>query len=254
MVLTKVPVLLNDGMGLNMSSKKRAHYVGRAVAAILLLYLSTAVIHPSAVAAGMFQKPPQGRVKKAVGGAAAKKSDETRATSAKQGKPTDAPRISLGEITGSPGASLTIPLYYTPSAAQPLRSLVVDVDFVSNHLEFQKAAPGVLPKGSEADVSATISAGNPDGNGIIRSKVQISVSLKNKNPKKGLSQGLLAFLLFQVAIDAKPFTIKLTPTVVSAEDLHTPSQKLTTISTSPGVVAVEIPDVVPKATCFFFSH
>src|SRR5450759_5415068 len=93
-----------------------------------------------------------------------------------------------------------------------------------------------------------------DRKGITRSKVRISVSLKNKNSQKGLPRGLLAFLLFQVAMDAKPFAIKLTPTVVSAEDLHTPSRKVTTIITSPGMVAVEIPNVVPKATCFFFSH
>jgi hypothetical protein len=251
---TKARVRSSDGIGQKMPFIKILHNRECAVTVMLLISLSIAVIQASLVAAPLQQKAPNGEKQKRTEGAAAKRSDEKSETSGKEDEPASAPRISLGEIVGSPGASLTIPFYYTPSANQPLRSFVVDIEFVSNHLEFQKAAAGVAPKGGEPDIGATITRGDPDEKGITRSKVRISVSLKNKNSQKGLPQGLLAFLLFQVTMDAKPFAIKLSPTVVSAEDLHTPPRKVTTISTSPGMVAVEIPNVVPKATCFFFSH
>ena len=40
----------------------------------------------------------------------------------------------------------------------------------------------------------------------------------------------------------------------SAEDLHTPPKNVAKIETVPGTVVVEIPDLMPEATCFFFSH
>ncbi len=247
-----------EGVDRKMFVIKSLHGSKCPVAAMLLMSLSISMSQPSLVAAPLQQKASEAKKQKGPEGAAAQKSAEKSEAYGKEagteGAPEGAPRISLGEIVGSPGASLTIPLYYTPSANEPLRSFAVDIGFVSNHLEFQKAAPGVAPEGVETDVGATITDGVPDGKGITRSKVRISVSLKNKNPQKGLPQGLLVFLLFQVAMDAKPFAIKLTPTTVSAEDLHTPPRKVAKISTSPGMVVVEIPDVVPKATCFFFSH
>ena len=59
--------------------------------------------------------------------------------------------------------------------------------------------------------------------------------------------------------DAKPFAIKLTPTVVSAEDLSTPAKKVASVGTEPGLVTVEALDAVydrlaPQVACFFFSH
>lgn len=237
-----------------MSLRKTLHNNSCALAATLAISLLTAVIQPLRGAAPLQQKSPDGIKQKAAQEPAAKSSGAKSDASGKEGEQAGSPRISLGEIVGSPGASLTIPLYYTPSANQPLRSFSLDIEFVSNHLEFQKAAEGILPSGVETDTAATLTRGDPDEKGITRSKVRVSVSLKNRNSQKGLPQGLLAFLLFQVTMDAKPFAIKLTPTVVSAEDLHVPPRKVTTISTAPGMVAVEFPNVVPKATCFFFSH
>lgn len=174
---------------------------------------------------------------------------------AKEEESGPVPRVSLSEITGSPGASLMVPLYYAPDPQQPARSLTVDIEYVSNHLKFQKASRGVLPEDMGADISANVTDGAPDPkSGTVRSKLRVSVSLTDKNPPKGLPDGLLAFLLFQVTMDAKPFTIKLNPTVVSAEDLHTPPRKIAKIGTVPGTVIVEIPDMLPEATCFFFSH
>ena len=224
-----------------------------ALSAILAATCSLSVIQFSQAA--LLQQPskPDAKTKKG-DGAAAKKSEDANEDSTKENKPEGTPRISLSEITGSPGASLMIPLYYTPSAAEPLRSITVDIDFVSNHLKFQKASLGVIPEGVGANVEATVTDGAPDAKGTVHSKVRVTISLTDKNPQKGIPEGLMAFLLYQVTMDAKPFTIKLTPALVSAEDLHTPPRKIAKISTVPGTVVVEVPDMLPEATCFFFSH
>jgi hypothetical protein len=223
------------------------------VPAILLICLLSAVVH-SALAAPLQQKPSAAQKPKSSEETAAKKSDEKNESSGKEAGSDGGPRISLGEITGSPGASLMIPLYYTSSASDPLRSLAVDIEYVGNHLKFQKAAGGVTFEEGKANLSANVTDGVPDAKGTVRSKLRVAVSLTEKNPQTGIPEGLLAFLLFQVTMDAKPFTIKLTPTLASAEDLHTPPRKVSKITTVPGTVVVEIPDVMPMATCFFFSH
>src|SRR3970282_198305 len=53
------------------------------------------------------------------------------------------PRVALAELSGTPGAILMVPLYFTPDLKTPLRSFVVDIEFVSNNLKFQKASRGV---------------------------------------------------------------------------------------------------------------
>ena len=165
------------------------------------------------------------------------------------------PRVSLSEITGGPGASLMVPIYYTPDPKQPLRSLAVDIDYVGTHLKFQKASRGVMPDDLGVDINANVNDNPPDPKtGISRSKLHISIALTDKNPQKGLPEGLLTFLMFQITMDAKPFTIKLNPTVTAAEDLRTPPRKIAKVNTVPGIVTVEIPDLLPEATCFFFSH
>jgi hypothetical protein len=162
------------------------------------------------------------------------------------------PRIAVGEISGTPGASLMVPLYYTPDPKVPLRSVAVEIEFVSNNLEFQKVAKGLAADSSGAEVTGTVTKGTPDDKGVTRSKLLVTTKLADANSQKGLDEGLLAYLLFQISLQAKPFAIKLNPTVVAAEDLR--AQKVAKVAADPGVVAVEALDVMPEATCFFFTH
>jgi hypothetical protein len=187
-------------------------------------------------------------------GAPLQKNAADKAEASKESATEAVPRVSLDEIMGSPGASLMIPFYYTPDPKEPLRALSADVEFVSNHLKFQKSSRGVIPDDVSAEITTNVTDGKPDDKGVVKSKLHVTVSLTDKNPKKGLPEGLLAFLLFQVTMDAKPFTIKLTPTLVSGEDINNPPRKIAKITGVPGTVVVEIPDILPEATCFFFSH
>ncbi|OFW39730.1 MAG: hypothetical protein A3J28_11340 [Acidobacteria bacterium RIFCSPLOWO2_12_FULL_60_22] len=164
------------------------------------------------------------------------------------------PRVAVGEINGTPGASLMIPLYFTPDPQNPLRSLTVEVDYVSNNLKFQKASRGLVTEQAGADVSTTLTDGKPDAKNVTRSKLRISVALMEKDPKQGIPDGLLAYLLFQISMDAKPFAIKLNTAVLAAENIKNPPQKVAKVNTVPGLVVIETPDMMPEATCFFFTH
>jgi hypothetical protein len=171
---------------------------------------------------------------------------------AAQASSGEVPRVSLTEINGTPGASLMIPFYFTPDPNKPLRSVTVDIDYVSNNLKFQKASKGVAADQAGAEITTNLTDGTPDDKGITRSTLRVTASLGQGSATQGLPDGLLAYLLFQISLDAKPFAIKLNTTVVSAEDLK--NQKLAKMAAEPGLVVVEVLDVMPEATCFFFSH
>ena len=170
-----------------------------------------------------------------------------------------APRVSLAEIKTTPGASLMMPLSLTPDPKNPLRSLTVEIGFVSKSLVFQKTSRGLAAELANADIQANLIEGPPDDKGLKRATLRITASLPEPAPKEGLPDGLLAYLLFQVSEDAQPLTIKLTPAVVSANDLSTPPKKVSNVGADAGVVVIESLDAVyqrlaPELACFFFSH
>jgi hypothetical protein len=160
------------------------------------------------------------------------------------------PRVALSELTGTPGASLMMPFYFTPDPNNSLRSLEVDIEFVSNNLKFQKASPGLAAEQVNATVESSVIDGQPDENGRVYSKLHIKASVPNQAAGEGLPDGLLAYLLFQISLEAKPFRIRLTPSVTATEPVLSAQQ----IATEEGFVNVEALDVMPEATCFFFSH
>lgn len=164
------------------------------------------------------------------------------------------PRVAVGEINGNPGSNLMVPLYFTPDPKRPLRSLTVELDYVSNSLKFQSAATGTAVEQAGAIMKATLTDGMPDQNKVTRSKLRIEVQIPEGQAGKSIPDGLLSFLMFRVANEAKAFAIRLSTNVVSAQTAQTPSQTVADAGALPGLVVVEIGDMLPEATCFFFSH
>jgi hypothetical protein len=158
---------------------------------------------------------------------------------------TAVPRVALSELTGTPGASLMMPFYFTPDPNNALRSLEVDIEFISNNLKFQKASPGLAAEQVNAEVQASVTDGGTDAEGRAHSTLHIKATTTESLP-----DGLLAYLLFQISLEAKPFRIRLTPSVTATE----PTLSAQQVATEEGFVNVEALDVMPEATCFFFSH
>jgi hypothetical protein len=169
----------------------------------------------------------------------------------KEEPPPPPPRVAVGEITGTPGSSLMLPLYYTPDPEMPVKDISVDVEFVSNTLKFEKLSPGVAAEETGATVKGSVVEGKPDEKGISRSKLTITASLPADKAAAGLPDGLLAYLLFQVALEAKPFAIRMVTKVNSASD---PQAKPVKVNAQNGLVTLELMDMMPEATCFFFTH
>lgn len=129
----------------------------------------------------------------------------------------------------------------------------MDIDYVSVHLKFQKAALGLIPDNIKVEITSKVTDHPPDDKGTVRSRVHVTASVDQKSPQ-GLPAGLLVYLLFDVTLDAKPFKITLNPAIVSAEALKDPAKKPVKIDVVAGTVVVVVPDTLPETTCFFFSH
>src|SRR5262249_4744290 len=129
-----------------------------------------------------------------------------------------------------------------------------EIEFVSNSLKFNSAEPGDLLGGAGAKMEAKLSEGKPDDKGVARSKLRVSVTMTDKQPKQGLPEGLAAYLLFDLSTTAKPVAIKMATSVVDAEDLQDPPRKFTKLTAKSGTVVVELADTNPEANCFFFTH
>ena len=164
------------------------------------------------------------------------------------------PRVAVGEIGGNPGSNLMVPLYFTPDPNRPLRSLTVELDYVSNSLKFQNAAAGTAVQRSGATIKTTLTDGTPDQNDVMRSTLRIDVEIPEGEAGKSIPDGLLSFLMFRVSDEARSFAIRLNTSVVSAQTAQNPSQSVADVGTLPGMVVVEQGDMLPEQTCFFFSH
>ena len=171
-----------------------------------------------------------------------------------QAQAASVPRVAIGEINGTPGSNLMVPLYFTPDPNKPVRSITIEIEYVSNSLKFQRAAAGLAVEQVGADISSTLTDGTPDARNVTRSKLRIAVVVPQREPARGIPDGLLSFLMFRVSPDARPFAIRLNTSVVAAETMQNPPQRLANVSTLPGLVVVELGDMLPEATCFFFTH
>ena len=168
--------------------------------------------------------------------------------------PRTIPRIVLGAQTATPGVNVVIALYYTPAQGVELRSLVVEVEWVSKHLQFVRSQRGIAAEMIGANVDTKVTGTRTDSESLERTTLRIDASVVEENPKRGLPEGLLAYLTFRVSSDAQPFAIELRPTLVSALDISSPARKIAEAEMENGKVSVELPGLPPYVTCFFFTH
>ncbi len=164
------------------------------------------------------------------------------------------PRITFGEQSGTPGGNVVVPLFYTPARGLELRSVTVEVEWVSKNLRFARLDRGIAAEMIGANVTAKVTGTSKDAKAIEHSTLRIDVSEVDENPKKGLPEGLLAYLTFQISPDAQPFSIELRAKQVSATEIGTGAKKIAKVKLENGKVNVESPGLPAYVTCFFFSH
>jgi len=163
-------------------------------------------------------------------------------------------RIALGAQTATSGVNVVIPLYYTPAEGEELRSITVEVEWVSKHLQFVRYQRGIASEMIGANVDAKVTGTHTDARSIEYSTLRIDVSVAEEDPKRGLPEGLLAYLTFRISPEAQPFTIELRPVLISALDISAPANNIETVEMQNGKVSIELPGLPPYVTCFFFTH
>ncbi len=93
------------------------------------------------------------------------------------------PRIVLGTQTATPGVNVVIALYYTPAQGVELRSLVVEVEWVSKHLQFVRSQRGIAAEMIGADIDSKVTGTRTDSESLERSTLRINASVVEENPK-----------------------------------------------------------------------
>jgi hypothetical protein len=160
------------------------------------------------------------------------------------------PSFIIGTVSGEPGTPAEIPLYFTPNGGKAIQSAHMEVEFVSNSVKFTKADKGTASAVQDFDLKVDSKELPPDAKNIRRTTLSIDVEVKDPGPKKGLPEGLLSFLDFDVPTNAKPFSIELKPLNVSAEDAAKAPVK---VHAEAGKIIIALPDQ-PLPGCFFFTH
>lgn len=158
--------------------------------------------------------------------------------------------VVVGTVASEVGTTVAIPVYFEPGKNSGVRSLHMEIDFVSNSIKFAKAEKGIASKGLNFEINVAANELPPDDKKISHTRLKVDVSVTDADASKSLPSGLVAFLNFNIPENAKPFSISLTPLTVSGEDA---AKKPVEVAAEAGKVIVSIPDA-PLAGCFFFSH
>jgi hypothetical protein len=205
-----------------------ASYRGAAAAGALVVFIGAAAAFGRA-AALPFQDPapPQ--------------------TTPAAGQTAESTTLTIGEQTGVPGAPVVVPLTLAaPDAVKP-GTIEIRVTFPKATLTFTKVEPSGLALGASATIETTVGKG-PDA----ASSTLVATIATPADPaeRKALAPGLLAYIGFTIAKDAKPGTVplKLTTTVRTADAEAKPVAPVSAVN---GKVTVTAPPVI---SCFFYMH
>jgi hypothetical protein len=156
----------------------------------------------------------------------------------------------VGTLASDRGTTAAIPLYYQAGKDTRLRSLRLELDFVSNSVKFDKAEKGIVAGAQAFDLTVEAKELPPDDKNLTHTRLTVNVALPGVDSQKPLPEGLWAFLNFRIPPDAKPFSIALNPISVSAQDM---AKKPVEVAVEAGKIIVSVPDA-PLPGCFFFSH
>lgn len=166
------------------------------------------------------------------------------------GQDKKAGSLIIGTVAADRGTTASIPIYYEPGKGTHLRSVHLELDFVSNTVKFAKAQKGIAGQGHNFDLAVQAKDQAPDARKIVHTRLTVDVSVPESSSGELLPRGPLAFLNFTVPSQAKPFAISLKPISVSARDA---SSKPVQIAAEAGKIIVSVPEA-PLANCFFFTH
>ena len=156
----------------------------------------------------------------------------------------------LGTVAGDPGSSIAVPIYFKPSGDPSLRSLRVELEFVSNSVKFAKAEKAPASEERDLDLAVQVEELPRNEKNVQRTRLIVDVSVVDANAKRPLPAGVWGFLNFRISPEATPYNISMNPLSVSALDT---SQKPVLVTVEKGNILVYAAEL-PMAGCFIFTH
>ncbi len=187
------------------------------------------------------------------GEGAASGSDNSKTEPEKRSNPA-LPHLMVDSQSGSPGTNVVVPLYLTPPQSAALKTVTVEIEWVSKNVQFVKLERGISAEAIGAAITGKVTGTSKDAKSIEHSRLRIEASVTDENPKEGFPDGLLAYLTFRISADAQPFAVELRPKLIAAEAIRNAGKKFTQAEVEPGQIRVELPGLPPYVTCFFFNH
>ena len=166
--------------------------------------------------------------------------------------PKTTTRLTLGGSSGTPGASVVVPVYFTPAQNVEVGRIKLEVNYVSANMKFSKMDSGIAAEMGGVDLQTDVKEAKND-RGLETQTVTITASFKSAEPpKKGIPPGLLAYLTLNISENGRPATITLRPVAeVSELGSNKPVQNVRAFETKVEVLA---PGTQPVVACFFFTH
>jgi hypothetical protein len=155
------------------------------------------------------------------------------------------PTLNLGTSTAKPGDPVDIPVTISGAEQPQMGSITLELTFPKDALHYVRASAGLSGEMAGAVVEGKPSDA-PDAPGLSL----LTVSIKAKQPIK---PGILAYVHFRVATDAKKGMVPLKTRSVQAAALNAESQPLA--KGRDGQVEIfDRDETIPLIGCFFFTH
>lgn len=173
---------------------------------------------------------------------------------AAEGRPPTDPakttRLTLGSATGSPGASVVVPIYFTPAEQESVGQASLTINFVSKNLKFQKIDPGAAAELGNVELTAESKDGKND-QGLEMTTITLHAAVPS-GTDKAIPSGLLSYVSFNILETAVPANISLR---VNASAVRAgsgiPASEVRAFGAQVEVLAEGEGGMV---ACFFFTH
>lgn len=161
-------------------------------------------------------------------------------------------RVTIGEVSGVPGETLTMPVYFTPAQGTQVGLLKLEVNFVSANLKFVRLDRGIVAELGNLDLSTDVKTSKNEKD-VETTSLKMAASLPHaESAKEGISRGLLAFLILRITEEGRPASITLRMSGEATElKTNKPIQNFEALNAK---VEVFAPGDRPTVSCFFFSH
>ena len=158
-------------------------------------------------------------------------------------------KLTLGESSGLPGASVTVPLTLSAAESVNVGSVEMRLTYPKAQLTFNKVEPSGLSLGVDAKAEATVENGPDPKSSTVR--VTLSTPPGEAGVRKPLPLGLLGYLGFTIAKTAKPETTISLVNVAAAATTDSEPRPIAPLAFANGKIKVT---TRPVPACFFYMH